>query len=299
MITAVSPSTGLAGAVVTITGTGLADLTGVAFGPAAGTHVQLDTDTSVQATVPAGSGTVDVTATTADGTSATSAADQFTYGGPPVLTGIQPAGGPAAGGTKVTLTGNGFVTGQTSVTIGGTVVPAANVTVNSVSQLTFNTPPGGPGNATVTVTDPNGTSAPSATGFSYQPSLYPIVSTVSPNSSPTAGGTTVTLTGSGFNGVTAVKFGSTVATSYTVNSSTSITAVAPASPAGNVGVSVTNHYGTGSSTIFIYVALPTVTSVSPTSGSTAGGTTVTITGTGFKGTVASFGSLPFTGVTGV
>jgi len=48
-----------------------------------------------------------VTVTTAAGTSATSRADQFSYGAPTV-TQINPSAGPTAGGTTVTITGTGF-----------------------------------------------------------------------------------------------------------------------------------------------------------------------------------------------
>ena len=56
----------------------------------------------------------------------------------------------------------------------------------------------------------------------------PTVTGISPTSGPVAGGTTVTITGTGFTGATAVMFGTTGATSYTVVSATSITAVSPA-----------------------------------------------------------------------
>ena len=45
----------------------------------------------------------------------------------------------------------------------------------------------------------------------------PVVTSISPTSGPAAGGTTVTITGSGFTGATAVDFGTTPATSFTVN----------------------------------------------------------------------------------
>jgi hypothetical protein len=71
------------------------------------------------------------------------------------------------------------------------------------------------------------------------------VTSVSPNSGSTAGGTVVFVTGSGYCNVTsAVKFGATNATSFTVLSDTSIRAVAPAHAAGTVDVTVTNGPGT-------------------------------------------------------
>ncbi|MEA2905552.1 MAG: hypothetical protein QOI12_2939 [Alphaproteobacteria bacterium] len=72
----------------------------------------------------------------------------------------------------------------------------------------------------------------------------PTVASVSPASGPTAGGTSVTITGTKFIGATAVKFGTTAATSFTVNSSALITATAPAGSAGVVDVKVTSAGGT-------------------------------------------------------
>jgi alpha-tubulin suppressor-like RCC1 family protein len=61
---------------------------------------------------------------------------------------------------------------------------------------------------------------------------------------PASGGTTVTITGVGFQEVSAVKFGSTDAESFTVNSPTSITAVSPPHAKGTVDVTVNNGWGT-------------------------------------------------------
>jgi hypothetical protein len=111
----------------------------------------------------------------------------------------------------------------------------------------------------------------------------PTVSAVNPSSGTTAGGTTVTITGTNVTGATTVTFGGTAATSYTVNSAIQITATTPAHAAGTVDVAVTTPAGTATSTGgFAYDApTPAITLVSPTSGPTAGGTPVTITGSGF------------------
>jgi hypothetical protein len=74
--------------------------------------------------------------------------------------------------------------------------------------------------------------------------LAPTVTGVNPNTGPTTGGTTVTITGTNLTGATAVMFGTVAATSFTVNSDTSITAVAPAESAGTVDVTVTTPGGT-------------------------------------------------------
>lgn len=73
----------------------------------------------------------------------------------------------------------------------------------------------------------------------------PTVVSVSPTTGPGAGGTTVTITGTHFNGASAVSFGGTPAASFAVNNSTTITATAPAHATGVVNVAVTTPGGTG------------------------------------------------------
>jgi hypothetical protein len=77
----VTPRTGSAtgGTRVIITGTNLASAKEVKFGSAAAESFSVDSTKSITARSPAGSGTVDVTVTTAAGTSATSTTDRFTY----------------------------------------------------------------------------------------------------------------------------------------------------------------------------------------------------------------------------
>ena len=83
------------------------------------------------------------------------------------------------------------------------------------------------------------------------------MSSVSPTSGPTAGGTSVTITGAGLSGATAVNFGGTAAASFTVNSATSITATSPAEGAGTVDITVTTPTGTSATSAsdqFTFVA---------------------------------------------
>ncbi|HSS40826.1 MAG TPA: IPT/TIG domain-containing protein [Polyangia bacterium] len=128
----------------------------------------------------------------------------------------------------------------------------------------------------------------------------PSVSKLKPKTGPAAGGTSVTITGSGFTGASAVHFGAAPA-SFTVNSSTSITALAPPGTAGSADVTVTGPGGTSaavSADVFKYKS-PTVTALSPNTGSKAGGTSVTISGSGFAlgaGTEFKFGKVLATGV---
>ncbi|MCV4698397.1 IPT/TIG domain-containing protein, partial [Escherichia coli] len=74
-----------------MTGTNFTGATAVKFGSASASFTIVSA-TSIQATVPAGTvGTVDVIVTTPGGTSATGAADQFTYtAAAPTLSGLSP-----------------------------------------------------------------------------------------------------------------------------------------------------------------------------------------------------------------
>jgi len=110
----------------------------------------------------------------------------------------------------------------------------------------------------------------------------PTVSSISPVSGPTAGGTVVTITGTNFVSGATVTAGGTAATGVTFTSATSLTATFPAHAAGLVGVVVKNpDLQTATKTsAYTYIAPnPALTNVSPTSGVTTGGTTVTINGT--------------------
>ncbi|MDR6769124.1 hypothetical protein J2W88_004432, partial [Acidovorax delafieldii] len=152
--------------------------------------------------------------------------------------------------------------------------------MNSATQITA-TAPAGTGTVDVRVTTPIGTSATSAAD-QYTYVAAPTVTSISPTAGPTGGGTSVVITGTNFTGATAVSFGATAATGFTVNSATQITATAPAGSAGTVDVRVTTTGGTSATSAadqYTYVAAPTVTSISPTAGPTGGGTSVVITGT--------------------
>jgi hypothetical protein len=130
--------------------------------------------------------------------------------------------------------------------------------------------------------------------------VAPTITSVSPSSGTTAGGTAVTITGTGFVSGAAVTFGSVVASNVTVVSSTSITATTPAHATGAVNVVVTDSNGSGTLANGFTYSNPalTVTAISPVSGTTAGGITVTITGTGFvSGATVTLGSTAASNVT--
>ena len=132
----------------------------------------------------------------------------------------------------------------------------------------------------------------------------PTVNSISPTSGTVNGGTNVTITGTGFQSGATVTLGGVSATGVRVVSSTSITATTAASSAGTVDVIVTNSdtqsgkLSQGYSYTTPSNPKPTVTSISPNSGTASGGTAVTITGTGFlSGATMSLGGTTATGVT--
>lgn len=308
-VTSVSPGRGVdrGGTLVTITGTGFTNATEVDFDSADPDFVfTVVSDTEITATTAShADGTVDVTVVTPDGTSAVTPADQFTFLPGTEVTGISPASGPTAGGNTITITGTGF-TGATGVWFQQNVsftthIAKASFTVDSDTQITATVPPAPgnvTGNAVITVWTPLGP------GSLHTPYLYvgPTVTKVSNNFGLVTGGTTVSITGTGFASGATVQFGSAPATSVTVLSSTSLKAVTPPGSPGLVDVTVTTPDSTSpivSGDRFTYVALPTVTGVSPAAGLTTGGNTVTITGTGFQNifgfpgvTTVDFGSVP-------
>jgi IPT/TIG domain/Bacterial Ig-like domain (group 2)/Galactose oxidase, central domain/Kelch motif len=121
----------------------------------------------------------------------------------------------------------------------------------------------------------------------------PTISSLTPTSG--AVGATVTVAGTGFGatqGTSTVKFNGTVAT-VTAWSATSLTVKVPTgAPSGNVVVTVSGVASNGKA--FTVVAVPNITSVSPTSG--AVGASVTVAGSGF-GTTQGVSTVKFNGVT--
>jgi len=114
------------------------------------------------------------------GTSATSAADHFTYTAPqaPTVTGLSPASG--TNGTLVTITGTNF-TGASAVQFGATT---ATFTVSTATTIYATAPTGTLGNTVdVTVTTAGGTNATSAADhYTYTAPQAPTVTGLSPGS---------------------------------------------------------------------------------------------------------------------
>lgn len=285
-VTSISPTSGAEGTDVTITGTNFATGDAVTFGATAATAVTVVDATSITCKAPAGTGAVNVTVTKTGCTPATSPT-QFTYGVAPtcpVVNSISPASG--VGGAIVTISGAGFGTAVTdmSVTFGG--LPSQILSVNDTT-ISCRVPTLATTGLTDVVVTRTGCASVTKTGFFYYGTACPTVTTVAPATG--AAGATVTITGQYFGTVLAdiasVTFGSAAAT-VTAVTDTTITCTVPVGT-GTVDVSVTKTgcaVATKAAAFAYAAACPTATGITPTTA--AAGTSVVIAGTGF-GTVAA------------
>jgi uncharacterized repeat protein (TIGR02543 family) len=221
----------------------------------------------------------------------------------PAVTGVSPDGGTDLGGTTVTITGNGLghatlvtfggVAGRiisrsdTGITVAsppstgtvGITVTTAAVTADSGTRIT------GTGTVDVIVTTPTGASKLTAADQFTFGAPRPAVTGVSPDSGSTAGGTTVSITGTGLAGATGVAFGG-VAGRITSDSNTQITVTSPPGT-GTVTVTVTTPAGTSQIAAvgdYTYAARPkrpqSISFTAPASAPAAGSATLPATGGG-------------------
>ncbi|MFE9650073.1 IPT/TIG domain-containing protein [Streptomyces sp. NPDC006365] len=276
-LSSLSPAEGpvTGGTTVVLTGADFSGVTAVEFGGVPAASFTVDSGSQITAVTPAhAAGPAAVRVTTSSGTSN---ALTFTFSSiaAPSVTGVSPNQGPVSGETTVTLTGANF-SDVTAVEFGG--VAAASFTVDSSTQITAVSPAHVAGAAAVTVTTPGGTSNPNDPNTYFYYAALPSLTGLVPPSGTTAGGTTVTLTGGDLLGATAVEFGGVAAASFTVDSSTQITAVAPSHAAGTATVTVTTPGGTSDSVDYVYLDAPVLVSLVPDLGPADGGTVVTLTG---------------------
>lgn len=243
--------TDLGGTSITITGSDFTGASSVSVGGTAVTSFTVDSSTQITAVTAAGvAGIGNVVVTTTSGTG--TASGSFQYLAIPTLSSISPFYGPLEGGTTVVLTGT-KLTGATQVSFDGT--SASSFTVNSATQIAAVTPAGLVGASNVVVTTADGR-ATLSDGFTYY--AIPSIVSLSEESGPTTGGTSIVFSGANFSGATAVTFDGVNATSYTVTSASQITAVTPPSVGGAAGAVTVRVTGPGGTAIrsngFNYVA---------------------------------------------
>jgi hypothetical protein len=215
-ITGVSPMSGAVGSLVTITGTNFVNVSSVTFYDYASPSWTVNSSTSITAVVPAGTPSPGRwRVVTPDGTAVFDSL--FTVTGTPTITGVSPTSGPV--GTAVTISGSNF-TSNSMVTFYDT--PSPSFTVNSATSITAVLPAGTPSPGRWRVVNPAYTAV-------YNPTFTvtgtPTITGVSPTSGPV--GSRVTITGSNFANDSRATFYDYPSPSFTLNSSTSITATVP------------------------------------------------------------------------
>lgn len=219
-VSAVIPYRDMAGASVAINGTNLSGATEVLFG---GTQALFSVSGSqVLATVPSGSGSVNVIVENSEGASSSTCSSLFAYGsalptGTPQVDGVSPAGGKA--GTVVTVDGVYF-TQASHVYFGNTEATSSYV---SQGVMHATAPSGLNGTFNVTVANTVGVSAITcADEFDFQPVVTGLVAAEG------ASGNAVAIYGSFFTSSSGVDFGGTASSKVKFVSSTELKAKAPA-----------------------------------------------------------------------
>jgi hypothetical protein len=263
-LSGLSPASGPAGTVVTLTGAGLLNASAVTFGGVAAPGFTVNaagTSLSVSAPVGVLSGPVHVT--TPYGVS-----NGVTFTGAPVITSFSPASGPA--GTRVTVEGLNFV-GANQVTFG--TATTTTFAVLSATHLSV-TVPSGAGTGPIRVRTPAST-AVSTTAYTIP---APVLTALAPASGPAY--TNVIITGTDLSDVTGVTFNGVAASYFFANSATSVSASAPTGV--TTGLVVVTTPG-GTSNGLLFTAAPVLSSFAPTSGSP--GTVVTLTGQNLAGAI--------------
>jgi len=286
---------------VVVKGSGFTGATAVDFGSKPAASFKVVSGSEIDATSPAApshtAGYVNVSVVGPSGTSATGEGDQFVY--VPDIKSMTPTSGSVNGGTQVTLTGAGFDSdGGVEYVVAGTLHYLTSLKVVSEDEVTGVVPASTKAEAVTVVVVMKGQSGQRPPGVASPPEPFtyesgtPTVASISPSSGPTAGGSAVTIEGSGFVKGATVKIGGK-ASSVTVRSESEITAVTPSGSAGSDEVVVGDERGSSSGGpryTFLAPIPPAVGSITPAEGSTHGGTDVTIEGSGFvKGATVRIG----------
>ncbi len=273
----INPTSGQVGSTVTITGANFTGVTAVKFSNSVTATFTVVNATTITATVPAGAITGAITISKTGCTDVQTAS--FTVTTPPscpTVTNLNPTSGLV--GSTVTITGTNF-TGVTAVKFSNNVT--ATFTVVNAATITA-TVPSGAVTGPLTISKTGCTDVQTASFTVTTPPACPTVSNINPASGLV--GSSVTITGTNFTGVTAVKFSNSVTATFTVVNATTISATVPSgATTGPLTISKPGctDVQTASFTVTTPPACPTVSNINPTSGLV--GSTVTITGTNFTG----------------
>ena len=247
-ITSFTPTSGAAGATVTITGTDFTGATAVTLNGAAITGFTVVNATTITFVVPASAASGTIAVTTPGGTATSTGTFTFVpAASAPTIASFTPTSGPV--GTSVTVTGTNF-TGATTVTLNGVAI--TGFTVVNATTITFAVPTGAT-SGTIAVTTAGGTATSTGTFTVSAPVVVPVLTSITPNAQVVGGpAVTLNIVGTGFTPASTVNFNGV---SYAQTSSTATTLVVtiPASAVatvGNYSVTVTNTAGTSNINTF-------------------------------------------------
>lgn len=285
IVTGVAPRTGPAkgGTELTVTGSGFTEGAEVLINGATGVGTRVVNATTIATTTPPSDVyyPVDIQVTNSDG-QVDVLDNVFTYEAPPVqnITEIVPPDGSSDGGEAVIIKGLDFQQGAVVSFYGR---PATDVEVLDASTIRATIPAAPVGTVTVNVRNPGMDAYVLQDGFEYVDRPPRVVMAVRPKQGGIAGGTEITIVGTGFASDATVLVGGKKASKVDVVDSTKITAVTPKGALGPVMVAVRNP-GMPAAQLpdgFEFVEAPTITAVEPAEGPETGDTKVTITGTDF------------------
>jgi hypothetical protein len=284
-VTGVSPKKSpISGGIqVTITGTGFSGATAVSFNELAAKFT-IDSDTQITAIAP-GRVSYDlfnVYVTNAHGTSVPTLSAWYRYDAPPFISFITPLSGLVTGGTDVLIVGPG-VSEAIAVRFDGTPAsfsPDGNGNNRAIA------PPHAPGPVAVVVESPTGSSGSELYGgntFTYVATGVPIIDWISPSTAWTRGGMVVTISGTGMDHTTGVRFDDIPATDWSVIDAQTLRVVTPPAPFGDAVVTLESAAGVSPVTYRSHVwfseqPVPETFSLDPAYGPAAGGNTVRVLG---------------------
>jgi hypothetical protein len=301
-VTSIDPTAGPAagGTDLTIIGFDFQRGATVTLGGIPAEAVNVADSSTITATAPASDVDypVDVVVTNPDGQSGT-LDNAFVFEQPQaqVISAVIPDTGSTQGGEAVIIKGRDFVDG---VVVAFNGRPATEVTVLAPDTIRVIIPASSPGPASVNVRNPGEEPNTLRGGFRYVDQEPRIVAAIRPARGPAAGGTRVTITGSGFANGASVSIGGAPARKVDVVSPTRITAVAPPGRIGPADVAVRNP-GVPAAILsdgFRYVEAPALDDLRPRRGPLEGGTEVTLTGSGFADdAVVTFGDVTLDDIT--
>jgi hypothetical protein len=195
----------------------------------------------------------------------------------PHVLGVSPARGPSSGGIEAEVVGGGFAP-DARVLFGDAEAQVLDRV--DVHRIRVVVPAHVAGTVDVRV-DSTVAVATLVGGFAYFRALT--CEAPSPSSGPVEGGTRITLSGSGFTGGVRVRVGALLAETTVIDENT-LSAVTPPGSVGPVDVVVDNGEATCKVPRgFVYLDDLQVLAIQPNNGAVAGGTKVTIIGSGFVG----------------